>query len=243
MRYSTQFTILSYDLGYNDEIRPTMLCRYLQEAASRNMYAEGPSYPELMKRGYSFLLSRLHVRQYLPLHTDDVITVQTWAYTPPRVGAAFPRYYQMYRGDELVAEAATVWALLDLKTGQLCRTDAVELHYGEDAPLEHLATRFRIPAVEWEDVGVREIRYSDVDGNNHMNNTHYANMLCDFLPDPHTVRVTALQIHYANEAPFGEQLTVRRAMTEEGGHPVAYFETVRRDGEINVRARLDLETI
>ncbi len=207
------------------------------------MCADGPSYPELLERGYSFLLSRLHVRQYLPLHTDDAVTVQTWAYTPPRVGAAFPRYYQMYRGDDLIAEAATVWALLDLKTLQLCRTDAVELHYGEDAPLEHLATRFRVPAVEWEDAGMREIRYSDVDGNDHMNNTHYADMLCDFLPAPHAVRMTGLQIHYANEAPFGDRLTVRRAMTEEDGHPVAYFETIRSDGKINVRARLDLENI
>lgn len=238
MRYSTQFTVLSYDLGYNDEIRPTALCRYLQEAASRNMRVEGPSYPELLAQGYSFLLSRLNVQQYLPLYADDVITVQTWAYTPPRVGAAFPRYYQLYRGEELIAEAATIWALLNLETGELCRTDAVELHYGEDEPLD-LNTRLRIPAVEWETVGTREIRYSDVDGNNHMNNTHYADMLCDFLPNPHAVRVTALQIHYVNEAPFGEVLTVRRAMTEEDGHPVAYFETLRSDGAVNVRARID----
>ncbi len=238
MHFVTSFTVLSYDFGHNDEIRPTALCRYLQEAAARHMTAEGPSYPELLARGLSFVLSRFHVQQYLPLHANDVITVHTWAHTPPRAGVTFPRYYQLYRNDELVAEAASMWGLLNVHTGQPCRTDAVDFHYGEDEPLP-LSTRFRVPDVVWEVAGTREIRYSDVDSNNHMNNTHYANMLCDFLPDIDRWRLTDMHIHYLSEAPLGDCLTVRRALCEEDGHPVAYLETVRRDGTVNVRARIE----
>ena len=70
-----------------------------------------------------------------------------------------------------------MWALLDLNTLELCRVGAVELHYGSDEPLA-ISTRFRLPAVPLEEVGTRTVRYSDVDVNNHMNNTRYPDMLC-----------------------------------------------------------------
>ncbi len=239
MRYCVEYEILSHDTGHNGEVHPSAICRYFQEAADGQMRADGPTYRELIAQGYSFVLSRLNVTVHRTLRAYDKVTVQTWAYDPPR-GVSFERYYQMYRGDELVAEAASVWALLNLNTATLCRVGEVTLHYGTDEPLP-LSCRFRMPTMELEDAGIRTVRYSDVDINNHMNNTRYADMLCDFLPEIDRLHITGVQIHYVAEAPLGDTLTVRRAMTEEDGHPVFWFETLRGDGSCNVRARIDAE--
>lgn len=239
MRYSTDFTILSHDTGHNGEVHPSASCRYLQEAADSQMRHDGPTYRELIDHGYSFLLNRLHVKWHHSLRAYDNVTVQTWAYDPPR-GASFERYYALYRDDTLIAEAASVWALMDLGTMQLCRVGTVPLHYGTDEPLP-LSTRLRLPSVEFETAGTHTVRYADVDVNNHMNNTRYADMLCNFIPDIDRVRITDLQIHYLAEAPLDSVLTIRRALTEEDGHPTAWFETVREDGTYNVRARVDLQ--
>lgn len=239
MRYTVEYEILSHDTGHNGEVHPSAVCRYFQEAADGQMRADGPTYRELIAQGYSFVLSRMNIQLYKPLRAYDKVTVQTWAYDPPR-GVSFERYYQMYRGDELVAEAGSVWALLDMNTGELCRVGTVELHYGADEPLP-ISTRFRLPALDLEEAGTRTVRYSDVDVNNHMNNTRYADMLCDFLPEIDRLRITGVQIHYVAEAPLDKELTVRRAITEEDGHPVAWFETLREDGKCNVRARIDAE--
>lgn len=239
MRYSTQFEILSHDTGHNGEVYPSAICRYFQETADRQMRADGPTYSELIAQGYSFVLSRLNIKIYGVLHAYDKVTVQTWGHNPPR-GVSFERYYQMYRGDELIAETASVWALLNLNTAALCRVGEVELHYGSDEPLP-LSCRFRLPAVAFEEVGVHTVRYADVDINNHMNNTRYPDMLCDFLPEIDRLHITGVQIHYLAEAPLGESLTVRRALTEEDGHPVVWFETLRTDGSCNIRARIDAE--
>lgn len=237
MYYTQEYTVLSHDTGHNGEVHPSALCRYLQETADAQMRAQGPTYRELIAQGYSFVLSRINVQLYTPLCAYDRLTVRTWAYNPPR-GVSFERYYQLYREDTLVGEGASVWALLDLNTQSLCRVGTVELHYAEDKPLP-LATHFRLPATLWEEAGTRTVRYSDVDVNNHMNNTRYPDMLCDFLPDIDNRRVTGIQIHYVSEAPLGETLTVFRAVTEEDGHPVWWFETRRADGSVNVRARID----
>ncbi len=236
MNYSRDYEVLLHDTGHNGRMHASALCRYLQETVSHNMKEDGPAYETLLAQGYSFLLSRLHIEWHRPLAAYESITVHTWAHTPPR-GAAFERYYRVYCGEEVVAEAATVWALLKVHTGELCRVGEVELHYREDEPLP-LSARFRLPSVPLEPVGERAIRYSDVDINNHMNNTRYADMLCDFIPDIDTRRVTALSLHYATEAPLGETLSVHRAVTEEQGDTVYWFETRRSDGSVNVRARI-----
>ena len=241
MAHSANYEILTHDTGHNGEVHPSAICRYLQETADSQMRADGPTYRELIDAGYSFVLSRINVQLYASLHAYDQITVQTWAYDPPR-GASFERYYRLYRGNELIAEAGTVWALLNLNTMELCRIGAVELNYGTGEPLP-INMRFRLPSLEFEDAGTRTVRYSDVDVNNHMNNTRYPDMLCDFVPDIDTLRVTGIQLHYVAEAPLGETLTVKRAMTEEDGHPVYWFETLRSDGKCNIRARIDAETL
>lgn len=239
MRHSVTYEILSHDTGHNGEVHPSAVCRYFQETADSQMRADGPTYRQLIAQGYAFVLSRMNVRVHRPLHAYDKVTVQTWAYNPPR-GVSFERYYQMYRGEELVAEAGSVWALLNLYSGELCRVGAVDLHYGSDEPLS-IPTRLRLPSLAFEEVGTHTVRYSDVDINNHMNNTRYPDMLCDHIPDIDRLHVTGLLLHYVAEAPLGETLAVHRAYTEEDGHPVYWFETLRSDGTCNIRARIDAQ--
>lgn len=241
MRHTVDYEILSHDTGHNGEVHPSAVFRYFQETADHQMRTEGPTYRELYEQGLAFVLSRMHVRLHATLRSYDKVTVQTWAYDPPR-GAAFERYYQLYRGDELVADAASVWALLGIKTGELCRVDATNVHYGSDEPLD-IGTRFRLPSLEWIAADAHTVRYADVDINNHMNNTRYPDMLCDRIPDIDARRITDLQIAYLSEAPLGETLAVKRAVTEEDGHTVYWFETERQDGKCNVRARIETERI
>lgn len=237
MRYTEQFRILSHDTGHNGEVHPSALCRYLQETADAQMRTDGPTYAELLQQGYAFLLSRMHIKLYRPLHAYDRITVQTWGHTPPR-GVSFERYYQVYCENERIADAGSVWALLNRHTGVLCRVGTVPLHYGEEAPLP-LPLRFSMTKSPLENRGHRVVRYSDVDVNNHMNNTRYADMLCDYLPHIDALRLTDIQIHYVAEAPLGETLSVwcRDEAAEHG--KVFFLETRRADGTCNVRARIE----
>ncbi len=241
MKHIVSYEILSHDAGHNGEVHPSAVFRYFQETADSQMRADGPTYRELLDQGYAFVLSRMHVRLYGTLRAYDNVTVQTWAYDPPR-GAAFERYYRMYRGDELVAEAGSVWALLNVNTGELCRVGTLELHYGQDEPLE-IGTRFRLPPLEWETADTHTVRYADVDVNNHMNNTRYPDMLCDRIPDIDERHITDIQIAYLAEAPLGETLAVRRAVTEEDDKTVYWFETTRADSGCNIRARIETQKL
>ena len=61
-------------------------------------------------------------------------------------GVTDTRCYRILRGDEIVAEATSVWALVGVEDRKLRRVGEVPLHYCEDDPLElDLSARFRIP--------------------------------------------------------------------------------------------------
>ena len=42
----------------------------------------------------------------------------------------------------------------------------------------------------------------------HMNNTHYADMLCDFMPIEDVPRVCGISLSYLHEAAFGDVIKV-----------------------------------
>lgn len=234
MKYEKEFEFYSTDAGVNGEVRPAVILRQLQEAAVCQMRDEGPSYRALWKEGKAFILSRVRLQLYAPLYEFERVTAQTWACSER--GASFGRSYRLLRGDDVVAEAVAIWALVDVKNGSLLRVEDLPFRYGAAEALP-LSTRFSFPKVPLTEVGRRQVQYEDVDCNGHLNNARYPDWLCNLLPHAQTARVTALQIHYVSEAPLHETLTLFRGQ-EDGGAYV--FEFRRADGSINCRARVEV---
>ena len=69
----------------------------------------GPSNEELREQGKAFLLSRINMSLYHPLFAGDDIEAFSWGCESR--GVSFNRCYQLRRGGEVIAEAASVWGL------------------------------------------------------------------------------------------------------------------------------------
>ena len=241
MSYSMQISVLVHDTDARHIARPSSVWRWLQEAANRQMLTEGPSYDDLMQRGLSFLLSRMAVELFRPIRQYEDLTVTT--FTLPSRGVSFERGYRLTdAAGNLVACGRSVWALLDLQSGRFARVDAAGVDYsgGEEPPLSY-PVRFLIPAgVELTDVGRRPVYYSDCDVNRHINNTGYADLLTDFLPDPGKGDLLGIAISFRREAPLGSTLSILRGEeTTPEGNVRTYFRTLI-GGEINVEAMMDV---
>ena len=145
---------------------------------------------------------------YAPLYAYEDITVSTW--TCESKGFAFSRFYEIKRGDELIAAADTTWALISLETRRLCRVDSIEFGSEHEPPAElSIPQRFHISrSAELELLGKRKIVYSDLDYNMHMNNTKYADMLCDFLPLDEVARIKGISLSYLHEASYGNTVSI-----------------------------------
>lgn len=238
MKYTHHFHVKWHDTDANREVRPSQILMYMQETANLQLQANGMPLDELRDvQGLGFLLSRISVRMYEPLYAYDEIDVQTWICESR--GLSFNRCFCILKDGRVVAEAYSVWGLMNLRERRLMKVDEFSFNFPGDEPLEpDMPRRVHFPrAVPLDEAGERTIRYCDIDYNGHMNNTRYPDMLCDFLPDVFSKRVVGFTLSYLHEATYGHTLKVYRVATENG----FLFRTVDAGNVVCLEAYLQVE--
>ena len=235
MKFSQSYKTRWHDTDANRRVRPTQLLVYMQETSNRHMHSLDSSLDGIRdEQGLAFLLSKIKLAIYKPLYAYEDITVETW--TAESRGVSFNRFYTIKRGDELIAAADTVWALLSLNEKRLCKVDEFDFGFVNDEAIDiGLPSRFRVPKTELLTLmGERKIVYSDLDYNMHMNNTKYADMLCDFLPYEKIPDIKGISLSYLHEAAFGDTVKVY-ACESDGKYD---FRTINGEGTTCLEAEI-----
>ena len=225
--------------------------RFMQESAAEQLERYGPDAQTLREQGRAFFLSRISMDLPVPLFRGTRVFAETYPGATSR-GFSFDRCYRLFsEGDVPAACAFSQWAMLDVRKKTLIRLEDSGYTYSRDDPVTvSIPLRFRIPRdAEMISCGEKTVRYADIDANGHMNNTHYPDLVCDFLPElaefhpEEPVRVTAFAAAFLHEAPLGEVLRVSRTAAPDGTG-LYYFRTVRAsDGEVNMEAAVRVEKV
>lgn len=155
------------------------LFEFLQEAAIRHADQCGAGSHAKETRGASWVLHRMAVSVARYPRYEEPLRVVTWS-SGIRGFKGF-REFHAFCGGERVATASSVWLYFNLATKALCRVPR-EIAAGfptheEDvcrADLEKL--RLDPPREDSPELEV-SVRYSDIDGNGHVNNTAYIDYL------------------------------------------------------------------
>jgi len=221
----------------------------MQAAGDGQMCAEGMSYTDIMDKGITVLLNRLDLNILTEVKRGDEVKVTTWPCPGRR--AILPRIYEMWRGDEKVAEVSSQWSAVDMAERKILSADQVDFStYTMGEFYEAAKGRFKIPSSVEETmktVIVRKVGYSNSDCNGHMNNTYYLDFFCDEIPELEagTHRVSTVRIHFMKEAKVGAKLTILRSEKleprEDGDHEARYlFKSLLEDGIGNVAAEIGI---
>ena len=240
MKYVENHTVRWHDTDARREMRPSALLALMQETSNMQFAASGHSLDAIRdKECVGFIVSRLSFDILRPLAAFEKIRVET--FTCKGHGYTFPRGFEVFCGEELIARCHSLWALVRVGDRALVSCEAFPLSFGDEPELStEMPVRFRVPRdLAFEVVGERRITFADLDYNMHMNNTKYPDMVCDFLPDPANLRVVGMSLAYYREAAFGDTLTVYRAESENG----YLFRLVNQDGKTCMEAELYLENM
>ena len=247
MRFIKHYTVRWHDTGADRVITPSRLVELMQETASLHCRSLGHDLDEMRdKDGLGFVVTRLSYEMLAPLYAQDEITVETWV--PESAGLFFNRCYEVKKGPTVVARGITVSALLNLTTRKFLRVTDFDFGFEiEDSVKlsEGIPLRLRLAADQpLHPVGTREIVCSDLDYNLHMNNTHYPDMLADFLPERTERRVSSMAVSYLGEAHYGDHLSFVCG-TEKGDDSGNVFclRATREDGTVVTEARIVTERI
>lgn len=238
MIFQNTFQVNSHDCDFNHIARPSAVMTYIQECANLHLETYGPTDAEMRADGHCFVLSRIGLTLRTPIKAYETLTAETWA--APSHGYSFFRCHRLLRGEDVICEATSVWALIGIADRRPQRTESLKLRFDTE-PLSAFGVPDRIRARQelLERVGAHTVGYRDTDLNMHMNNTAYADMLCTHL-DMRGQYVSQLSINYFHEAPIGVKLDIYRQPAEGGVH---LFRTVREDGETNIEAGVTLSPI
>ena len=177
----------------------------------------------------------LHVTQ-LP-RVDEELTLVT---QPERCKRAVnKRITHFYDADG--AEVATMdsrWVLIDTEKRMILRKHPEQFNdqWAADVPFELPIKLPRIAPEDCEVLGEQQAVYSRCDMNGHLNNTRYADIVCDAVPWEvwDTAQIRDFTISYHREVPRGESFTLRRARPAED---TFYFEG-EREGKSAFEAQL-----
>ena len=240
--YYDRYEVSSHDVDINNNIRPSIVARIMQETANHHMRDRKPSYYDLFFSGKSFIVTRMAIEMLDDINQYDDLESHTWRC--PEKAATFIRCFVLTRDGKPVAKAYSEWAVANRHTGKLCRAKEVDIsNYETDEPIEvNNPVKFRFPkGLEFEYCGIKKVMYSDVDMNMHMNNTYYEDMLWNYIPDVQDKKMTSFSLRFMAEAPFEGEIEIYRAKAEEtvsdtlGAEETYYFYS-KVDGRTNIEA-------
>ena len=239
MIYREKFRTTWHDTDCNRNLRPTAVLTYFEETSNLHLTAIGHPLDRIRdEAGLAFILSRLTMKFYKSIGAYSDIEAETWTCE----GRAFStqRSFRLLEGGERVAEAHSVWALVDVKERKPVKISSYDFGFEHEEAIELDApSRVAVPKeLEFSKVGERNIYFSDCDYNMHMNNTRYPDMICDFLPDMASKRLSTLTLSFLHEASMGHTLSVYRAQKDESTY---LFRTLDEDGTLCLEAEATVE--
>jgi len=202
---SLTFRLLSKDCDCHGCLRPDAALAIMQEMAGGHAELLGSGRAALWEKGVVWVIARTQTKFDTLPKLDDELTVITWPGASTH--GLFPRSFVFYANGVQVGAAATLWMLVDCHTHELVKNPADIAGIPAStipAPLP-MPRRIR----EQGEVLRRELRtcrYSDLDTNGHMNNTRYAQWVCDFAGPVQTP--SACRINYLSELLYGETATL-----------------------------------
>lgn len=211
--YTESFLISSTDTDASYECRPSALFVYLQRVITEHSQQVGTARDDVLaKYNCYWMVLRIWVRLNRPVIWGETLTIRMTVRHPR--GTRVYRDCDLFVGEELVGEAATVWVLANRSTKRPISLEHLPEFPEEDPPT---AKDIILSRVEFPDNmalhDTRKLYYSDTDINGHINNTRYVDLACDAAEldlRPHGVFMQEILISYVGECFAGETLRIQR---------------------------------
>ncbi len=215
--FKTIIPVHYFELNNHREASPVAVLNYLEETAIRHSETVGCGIDRLLDEGKGWVLTRwsVNITDY-PLWNESV-AIETWP-------SSFHRFYatREFRttgpGGRLLGVATSLWVFLDLNRKRPVRIpDFIQNAYGKN-PVRMIEDGFPdLPGMDKPENSLSfRVRLSDIDSNNHVNNTRYAEWILEAAPLSlhRDFRLSTMEIAYKKETGYGSSVISECAAAE-----------------------------
>jgi acyl-ACP thioesterase len=212
-----RYPIQAIHLDATGQVSPAVLLHFVQEAAGGHCLQLGLDWDSLAKKGlfWAVIRHRLEVTR-LP-RQGETIRVETWPM--PTTRSAFPRAAAGYdEAGNLVFRCTSLWVLMNRETRQMVLPgksgiDLDGILLGNELPAPGSLT-----PCPGQAIATRQVWFSELDRNGHMNNTRYLDWVMDLLPADlrRQKKLQEATLCYLSEIREGDRIELTFAAPEDG---------------------------
>lgn len=214
MPYEKQIIAEQYQCDIHDQLPPGAILRQVQQVSTDHCDAEGLTAQRFQETGTAFVLAKLAMECVHPIPAGSRLRLVTEPAVPSR--AVYRRFTTLT--DETGREVCRVdarWVLIDVQQRHILRShpQALAFPFSQEA---HRTLDLAIPrASDLQPAGDYTASYSRTDRNGHLNNTYYADLVCDILPVSLLCQkpVRRMAISYHEELRLGETMELFTGQT------------------------------
>ena len=207
--YFRQEELVFWDCDREKRMRVAAMLSKMAAFAGYDYDARGLTHEKLYAMREVFLISRIALRIHrCPLYRE-VLTITTWENGAK--AAHMQRVFEMAdQTGRLCVSAKSDWILVDPETRRIMRPSSFTARpigncgLSLDCPDPQ---RIVLPKEGLEELGIRRVRWSDLDGNGHLFSARYGDIVWDALPGDLQERTPRdFFIDYSREATLGEEV-------------------------------------
>lgn len=207
-KYSESFKIRANEVDSHAKATLPALCSLFQEVAGNHALKLNFDITQLQEQDLTWVLHRMDIEVYRFPEWREEIVIETW----PAAGDAL-RAYRDYKildnGGKTIGVCLSYWMMINIKTRRPSRMPKEVLNMrltDIDHVLEPNNNRLR-PFNESNHPRYFEVRNSDLDMNNHVNNARYVEWIMEHYSNSIPLSVKAIDIQFLRESVSGDEIT------------------------------------
>lgn len=210
--YEESKLVNTYDVDINNRLKLNSLFNYLQDVASTHAEHLKLGFNDLIVNDLGWVLSWARVEIVTFPHFGETIKLRTWPKCKYKLFSMRDFYVYNEKGD-IIFRVSTAWLLINVKTKKISDTQNLpqQIYYQPGNSAVGEFPEKIISGTDKETLFTKIIRYTDLDINQHVNNTKYIELALDcFSPEYHkNNNLKSLTVSFASECFFGDEIEVR----------------------------------
>ncbi|WP_294187026.1 acyl-ACP thioesterase domain-containing protein [uncultured Clostridium sp.] len=216
--YEKEYELHYYDVDKNLEGNMSTIINILSDIGTRQSEELGSGMKELMKENMTWVFYNYHVKIFRNPKYGEKLKVKT-----EPVG--FKKFYALRNYEikdnhgNVIVTANAIFLLINLEKRRMMRIPESQYEvYGVQGDIKG---EFKIPRIEAIDEYKYEntfkVRYTDIDSNQHVNNTKYVDWAIETLPEEivNNYSLDEIKVTFEKECKYGDTVNVYTDIREQ----------------------------
>lgn len=202
---------ISFDmLDCNRHLKPTEAMRLFGDIANADFAELGFTHRSMIEKGFYFIITRSSCHLIRDPRDEERVTIRTWPHSVK--GMQITRCFEIIDAEgEPIANCESVYLIIDAKAGRPIRVMNFPLlqMYSVDREVQVPKSQRIKLTDDMVQIACDSPRFSDLDVNGHVTNTHYPKFAYDALPaEVRDLRWSDFQIEFAAEMHLGSDVVL-----------------------------------